>query len=169
MLFTLLLALKVDLQAGKISQPEVLTFIKGHTLIIIILFLSFFILLYLFHSCGTPTSAALLEGESVMLLFVCVSRWSLFGSELSGIQTTALDPGSDLAQPGAAVQPTAILPDPGTGRSTAARTPTCRSTATRTTTYRCTTGRTTTHRSTVGQTTTCSSTTGRTTTQIHCR
>lgn len=48
------------------------------------------------------------------MLFVC--RRSLSGSELCRIQTTAVDSGSDLAQPGAAVQAVAILPDPDPGK-----------------------------------------------------
>jgi hypothetical protein len=74
MTFTLLLALKVDMQAGKIKREEFMTFIKG---------------------AFTPQSQLVTIYLSRILL-----RWSCSGSQRSAAKAIEMDHGHNMAQLG---------------------------------------------------------------------
>lgn len=68
-----------------------------------------------------PFFSRILQSPLRKKLFLSRCRRSLSGPELCRIEATALDPGPDLAEPGAAVQPACVLPDSEPGEPERAR------------------------------------------------
>jgi len=103
LLFTLLLALKIDLQAGRISHPEVLTFLKGHVPILLLL-LSLYPCTY--HSI-LKVGSVCVGGASLDLNSVESKprRWILDQTWLNLVQLSSLPPFSQILTQ---VQPRAV-------------------------------------------------------------